>query len=99
MVDKSTTSQLDLSSSIQLLFAFLTEHNLLSSLDALSAETGVLYTGNLANKEDFLENVRRGNWHSVLKTVQSTRLEAAALQAVYAQVVRELVLEREWAMA
>jgi hypothetical protein len=53
----------------------------------------------MPNREDFLENVRRGNWHMVLKTMQGTRMDMGAVQSIYEQVVRELVVEREWALA
>jgi hypothetical protein len=35
----------------------------------------------------------------VLKTMQGTRMEVEAVQSIYEQVVRELVVEREWALA
>jgi len=35
----------------------------------------------------------------VLKTMQTTKMEVAAVQRVFEQVVRELVLEREWDLA
>ena len=53
----------------------------------------------MPNREEFLENVRKGNWHMILKTIQGTRMEVSAIQAIYEQVVRELVVEREWALA
>ena len=53
----------------------------------------------MPNREEFLENVRKGNWHMVLKTIQGTRIEVSAVQSIYEQVVRELVIEREWGLA
>jgi hypothetical protein len=53
----------------------------------------------MPNREEFLENVRKGNWHMVLKTMQGTRIEVSAVQSIYEQVVCELVIEREWALA
>ena len=46
-----------------------------------------------------MNHLREGNWHLVLKQLQSTRLDLSIVQSIYEQIVRELVLEREWGVA
>jgi len=51
-------------------------------MNALSEETGVVFS-KIANREDFLAGVRRGSWHHVLKTIQTSRFDVDVVQGVY----------------
>lgn len=51
---------------VQLVMEFLRENNLIRTLDVLSDETGVYYN-NITNREDFVQNVKKGQWNIVLR--------------------------------
>jgi hypothetical protein len=58
------------------------ENNLVSSMEAMVEETGV-YWSDMTNKGDFIENVKRGAWHLVLKSLQTSRLHRSVAQRLY----------------
>jgi GMP synthase PP-ATPase subunit len=60
--------QLDLNTTVSLLIGFLRENNLSETMASLSEETGV-QVAYIPNKAEFIENIKRGAWHQVLKTL------------------------------
>jgi hypothetical protein len=60
--------QLDLNMTVSLLIGFLRENNLSETMASLSEETGV-QVAYIPNKAEFIENIKRGAWHQVLKTL------------------------------
>ncbi|TNV86395.1 hypothetical protein FGO68_gene3514 [Halteria grandinella] len=89
---------LDLNSTVNLILHFMKESNLLNSMDTLIQETGVHFPALVS--QDFIESVRRGQWHQVLKQMQhSARMEKGLVQGVYEQIVKELIIEREYVLA
>ena len=95
---KQEAKLLDLNSTVNLILNFMKESNLLKSMDTLIQETGVHYPTQVS--QDFIESVRRGQWHLVLKQMQlSARMEKSLVQAVYEQIVKELIIEKEFALA
>ena len=74
----SSIKPLDLNSTISLLLGFLKENNLNETLTALSSETGVAFSY-IPHRQEFLENIKRGAWHHVLKTIESVKLEISTV--------------------
>ena len=81
-----------------MLLGFLKENNLNETLTALSSETGVAFSY-IPHRQEFLENIKRGAWHHVLKTIESVKLEASTVLSVYEHVVKELIIDKEYALA
>ncbi|CDW71757.1 wd repeat protein 61 [Stylonychia lemnae] len=90
--------KLDLNFTVELVLQFLKENNLQKSFQTLSDETNVNFN-QIANKEDFLQNIKKGFWHQVLKQIQYISIDKIVLVRLYEHIIKELLIQKEYEMA
>ncbi|KAI8973419.1 putative smu-1 suppressor of mec-8 and unc-52 [Mycotypha africana] len=83
---------------IRLILQFLKENKYDETLHTLEQETNVK-VNTLENKEDFISEIKKGEWDKVLRHVADLKLPAAKLLDLYEQVVLELAEMRELSAA
>ncbi|KAK5583046.1 hypothetical protein RB653_004636 [Dictyostelium firmibasis] len=80
---------------IKLILQFLKENSLGNSLAALQEETGI-NLNTVDSKETFLNDVKNGNWDSVLTVISTLRLSTTLLMDLYEQIIVELLHLKEY---
>jgi WD40 repeat-containing protein SMU1 len=80
---------------IRLIQQFLREQNLLSSLSALQAESGVTLNSVDSSVEKFQSDILAGRWEHVLTVTQTLTLPNQLAWDLLAQVVLELCEQGE----
>ena len=91
-------SHTDLTYAVEVILQFFKEQNLLRSFQALTEEAQVPYA-QISCKAEFIDNVRKGFWHQVLKQIQFVRVDRSVLAQLYAQIVKELLMAKETDLA
>jgi WD40 repeat-containing protein SMU1 len=82
--------EIDSTEVLRLILQFLNENGLSRSVGVLQEESGVSLNM-LERPEGFVADVYAGRWDAVLPVLSTLRLPPRVLQALYEQIVRELV--------
>ncbi|EGC37223.1 hypothetical protein DICPUDRAFT_77157 [Dictyostelium purpureum] len=80
---------------IKLILQFLKENSLGNSLNTLQEETGI-NLNIVDNKETFLNDVKNGNWDSVLDVLSTLKLSVDLTMNIYEQIIVELLHLKEY---
>lgn len=85
-------SILQLTSVIKLIQQFLKEQNLTASLTTLQQETSI-FANSIPPK--FIQDIRHGNWPSVLEELTNLNIKPKLLMPLYEQIILELIEQKD----